>query len=42
MTRGIIRMGNTASRWLWFGGLWAASAAVTALVAYALRWVLLG
>ena len=34
--------GGTASRWLWFGGLWAASAAVMALVAYALRWVLLG
>ena len=34
--------GGTASRWLWFGGLWAASAVVTALVAYALRWVLLG
>ena len=36
------KMGAGASRWLWFGGLWAASAAVTALVAYALRWMLLG
>ncbi len=34
--------GSTASRWLWFGGLWAASAVATALVAYALRWVLIG
>lgn len=30
------------SRTAWFVGLWAASAAATALVAYALRWVLLG
>ncbi len=30
------------SRAAWFAGLWAASAAVTAVVAYALRWVLLG
>ncbi len=30
------------SRAVWFVGLWAASALATALVAYALRWVLLG
>ena len=30
------------SRVAWFAGLWAASAAATALFAYALRWVLLG
>lgn len=30
------------SRLAWFGGIWAASAAATALVAYALRWILLG
>ncbi len=30
------------SRLAWFVGLWAASAVATALVAYALRWVLLG
>lgn len=30
------------SRAAWFVMLWAASAAVTAVVAYALRWVLLG
>ncbi len=30
------------SRTAWFVGLWAASAAATGLVAYALRWVLLG
>lgn len=30
------------SRMLWFAGLWAISAAATAIVAYALRWVLLG
>jgi hypothetical protein len=30
------------SRWAWFVGLWAASAAVTALVAYGLRLILLG
>ncbi len=35
-------MGNAPSRWLWFAGLWAASAAATGVVAYALRWVLLG
>ena len=29
-------------RLVWFVGLWAASAAATALVAYALRWILLG
>lgn len=31
-----------ARRWAWFAGIWAASAAATALLAYALRWVLLG
>ncbi len=31
-----------AWRWAWFAGIWAASAAATALLAYALRWVLLG
>ncbi len=35
-------MEATSKRWLWFAGLWAASAAATALVAYALRWLLLG
>lgn len=30
------------SRAVWFVGLWAASALTTALIAYALRWVLLG
>ena len=35
-------MGSTAARWLWFGGLWAASAAAAALAAYALRWVVRG
>lgn len=29
-------------RWFWFAALWAAGAAVTAVIAYALRWVLLG
>ncbi len=29
-------------RGAWFVGLWAASALATAIVAYALRWVLLG
>ena len=29
-------------RLAWFAGLWAVSAAATALVAYALRWILLG
>jgi hypothetical protein len=33
---------GTMSRWIWFVGLWAASAAATAGVAYALRWLLLG
>ena len=33
---------TAASRLLWFTGIWAASAAATAVVAYALRWVLLG
>jgi hypothetical protein len=31
-----------ASRLAWFAGLWAVSAAVTALFAYGLRWILLG
>jgi len=35
-------MGSTTARWLWFAGLWAASAAATGVVAYALHWVLLG
>ncbi len=35
-------MTQAQSRAAWFAGLWAASAAVTALVAYALRWMLLG
>lgn len=35
-------MKQAQSRAAWFIGLWAASAAAVALVAYALRWVLLG
>ena len=31
-----------SARLAWFVGIWAASAAATALLAYALRWVLLG
>jgi len=34
-------MAPASRQWLWFGGLWAVSAAATALFAYALRWVLL-
>ena len=42
MTRDTTEMGRVGSRWLWFAGIWAASAAATALAAYGLRWVLLG
>ena len=34
--------GRLSSRLAWFVGLWAASAAATAIVAYMLRRVLLG